>query len=130
RTGRLLVGGLGASVIAMSVVVIHRPDGIPRVTVLDVGQGDAILVEGGRGGRLLVDGGPDPVRLLVALDEHLPPWDRRIDLVILSHPHEDHAAGLAALLQRYAVARVLEPGMFGPGPGYAALNAELAALGI
>jgi len=129
-TGRLLVGGLAGSVIAMSVVVIHRPDGIPRVTVLDVGQGDAILVEGGRGGRLLVDGGPDPVRLLVALDEHLPPWDRRIDLVILSHPHEDHAAGLAALLQRYAVSRVLEPGMIGPGPGYAALNAELAALGI
>ena len=35
-------------------------DGRVRITVLDVGQGDAILVEGGRGGRLLVDGGPDP----------------------------------------------------------------------
>ncbi len=130
RAGRILVAGLAGSVVAMSVVVVHRPDGIPKVTVLDVGQGDAILVEGGRGGRLLVDGGPDPSRLLVALDEHLPPWDRRIDLVILSHPHEDHAAGLAALLQRYEVDRVLEPGMFGPGPGYGALNAELATIGI
>ena len=114
----------------MGVVVVHRPDGTPRVAVLDVGQGDAILVEGGRGGRLLIDGGPDPGRLLVALDEHLPPWDRRIDIVILSHPHEDHAAGLAALLDRYEVRKVLEPGMFGPGPGYAALNAELQDLGI
>ncbi|MEO8463549.1 MAG: ComEC/Rec2 family competence protein, partial [Chloroflexota bacterium] len=130
RAGRIVVAGLAGSVVAMSVVMVHRPDGIPKVTVLDVGQGDAILVEGGRGGRLLVDGGPDPSRLLVALDEHLPPWDRRIDLVILSHPHEDHAAGLAALLQRYEVDRVLEPGMFGPGPGYAALNAELATIGI
>jgi beta-lactamase superfamily II metal-dependent hydrolase len=77
-----------------------------------------------------VVGGPDRGRLLIALDEQLPPWDRRIDLVILSHPHEDHAAGLAALLERYAVRRVLEPGMLGPGPGYAALNAELIARGI
>ena len=75
----------------------NRPDGRVRVTVLDVGQGDAILVEGGRGGRLLVDGGPDPDRLLVALDARLPPWDRRIDLLVLTHPHEDHVAGLALL---------------------------------
>jgi competence protein ComEC len=40
--------------------------------------------------------------------------------LILSHPHEDHVAGLALLLDRYAVARVFEPGMRGPGPGYAA----------
>jgi competence protein ComEC len=130
RPARWLAGVLMAATLGLAIVVVHRPDGTPRVTVLDVGQGDAILVEGDRGSRLLVDGGPDPGRLLIALDEHLPPWDRRIDLVILSHPHEDHAAGLAALLGRYAVRRVLEPGMFGPGPGYAALNAELIARGI
>ena len=56
-----------------------RPAGIARVSILDVGQGDAILVEGSRGGRLLIDGGPDPDRLLVALDARIPPWDRRID---------------------------------------------------
>ncbi len=130
RLGRWLAVGLVVAVTGLAIVAAHRPDGIPRVTVLDVGQGDAILVEGNRGGRLLIDGGPDPARVLIALDEHLPPWDRRIDLVILSHPHEDHAAGLAALLGRYAVSRVLEPGMIGPGPGYAALNAELLARGI
>jgi competence protein ComEC len=118
------------AVVALAIAIVHRPDGTARLTVLDVGQGDAILIEGQRGGRLLVDGGPDPGRLLVALDEHLPPWDRRIDVVVLSHPHEDHAAGLASLLGRYGVERVLEPGMIGPGPGYAALNAALAASGI
>ena len=128
--GRLLSGTLAAAVVAVAIAVVHRPDGVPRIVVLDVGQGDAILVEGGQGARLLIDGGPDPGRLLVALDEHLPPWDRRIDVVILSHPHEDHAAGLATLLDRYAVGQVFEPGMFGPGPGYAALNAELINLGI
>jgi competence protein ComEC len=95
-----------------------------------VGQGDAILVEGGRGGRLLVDGGPDPDRLLVALDARLPPWDRRIDLLVLSHPHEDHVAGLALLLDRYRIGRTLEPGMIGPGPGYRAWQAGLQRLGL
>lgn len=78
---------------------------------------------------MLVDGGPDPDRLLIELDERLPPWDRRIDVVVLTHPHEDHVAGLALLLSRYRVGRVFEPGMRGPGPGYAAWDAELAAAG-
>ncbi|MGZ8514470.1 MAG: ComEC/Rec2 family competence protein, partial [Candidatus Limnocylindrales bacterium] len=118
-----------ALVIAVAVVggvVVARPTTVPRVTILDVGQGDGILVEGSRGGRLLVDGGPDPGRLLVALDGHIPPWDRRIDTLILTHPHEDHVAGLALLLDRYHVGRVFEPGMVGPGPGYAAWVARLA----
>jgi beta-lactamase superfamily II metal-dependent hydrolase len=87
---------------------------------MDVGQGDGILVEGARGSRLVIDGGPDPNRMLTALDERLPPWDRRIDVLVLSHPHEDHVAGLATLLHRYRVGRVYEPGMIGPGPGYKA----------
>ena len=99
------------------------------ITVLDVGQGDAILVDGDRGARMLIDGGPDPDRLLVALDAHVPAWDRRIDLLVLTHPHEDHVAGMALLLQRYRVSRVVEPGMRGPGPGYRAWAAELAAEG-
>ena len=123
---------IAALVVAVAVaggVVAARPAGIARVSILDVGQGDAILVEGSRGGRLLIDGGPDPDRLLVELDRRIPPWDRRIDVVILSHPHEDHVAGLALLLERYRVARVFEPGMRGLGPGYAAWLRELGRPG-
>ena len=108
------------------LAVAERADRATQLTVLDVGQGDAILLESARGSRLLVDGGPDPDRLLVALDEHIPAWDRRLDVVVLTHPHEDHVAGLAALLARYAVGRVFEPGMHGPGPGWQAWDAELA----
>ena len=121
--------GLGFSLVAAGLVVVHRPDGATRVTVLDVGQGDAILVEGGSGGRMLIDGGPDPDRLLIELDRRLPPWDRRIDVLLLTHPHEDHVAGLALLLSRYRVGRVFEPGMRGPGPGYAAWEAALESIG-
>jgi competence protein ComEC len=118
--------GLVIAVVVAGGVVAARPRGSASVAILDVGQGDAILIEGSRGGRLLVDGGPDPDRLLVALDRRIPPWDRRIDSVILSHPHEDHVAGLALLLERYHVDRVMEPGMRGPGPGYAAWLAKVA----
>ncbi len=126
RATRTAAYGLIVGVAVTGAVAISRPAGVARVTVLDVGQGDAILIEGSRGGRLLVDGGPDPDRLLVELDRQLPPWDRRIDAIVLSHPHEDHVAGLALLLQRYRVGRVLEPGMRGPGPGYGAWLARLS----
>ena len=125
RWRRVVAIGLAGAVTAVVLAAAHRPDGQVRFTVLDVGQGDAILVEGDRGGRMLVDGGPDPDRLLVALDERLPPWDRRIDLVVLTHPHEDHVGGLPLLLERYRVGRLLEPGMRGPGPGYDAWTAWL-----
>lgn len=127
RIQRLTTLAMIGTMAVTTAIVVSRPSGVARVTVLDVGQGDAILVEGGAGGRLLIDGGPDPDRLLIELDRRIPAWDRRIDAVVLSHPHEDHVAGLALLLDRYRVGRVFEPGMLGPGPGYAAWHDRLAA---
>ena len=76
------------------IAVVDRVGRGSILTVLDVGQGDAVLLESRSGSRLLVDGGPDPDRLLVRARRADPAWDRRIDLVVLSHPHEDHVAGL------------------------------------
>jgi competence protein ComEC len=129
RATRLATMAMIGTMAVTTAIIVSRPAGVARVTVLDVGQGDAILVEGGAGGRLLIDGGPDPDRLLIELDRRIPAWDRRIDVVVLSHPHEDHVAGLALLLDRYRVGRVFEPGMLGPGPGYAAWHERLAGIG-
>ena len=120
-----------ALVIAVAVVggvVAARPANfVPAVTILDVGRGSGILVEGSRGGRLSVERGAlIPIACWWRSMPTLPPWDRRIDTLILTHPHEDHVAGLALLLDRYHVGRVFEPGMVGPGPGYAALGRRLA----
>jgi competence protein ComEC len=127
RFGRWAVIALAVAVGTLGLVASHRVDGSTRITVLDVGQGDSILVEGGRGARMLIDAGPDPDRLLIELDRRLPPWDRRIDILILTHPHEDHVAGMALLLERYRIGRVYETGMRGPGPGYAAFSRDLAS---
>jgi competence protein ComEC len=125
-TARAAALALAIAVGALGLAAAHRADGTTRITVLDVGQGDSILVEGGRGGRMLIDGGPDPDRLLVELDRRLPPWDRRIDILVLTHPHEDHVAGLPLLLERYRIGRIYETGMRGPGPGYGAFARDLA----
>lgn len=129
RVRRFLLLVCGAVVALLLLVAASLPDGRLRLAILDVGQGDAILVQGDHGARLLVDTGPDPDRLLTLLDERLPPWDRRLDLVLLTHPHEDHVAGAALLLERYRVAALAEPGMHGDGPGYRAYARSLAASG-
>jgi len=90
-----------------------------RISVLDVGQGDAILVETG-GRRMLVDGGPDPARLLTELDALIPSWDRKIDILVASHPHEDHLAGLPRLIDRFRIGGVLGAEERGGGPASAA----------
>ena len=85
-----------------------------RVRALDVGQGDAYLVELG-GATMLIDGGPDPARLMEELGASLPPWRRRIDVIALTHAHLDHGAGLIAALDRYEVGMTLEPVGLNPG---------------
>ena len=95
-----------------------------RVRALDVGQGDAYLVELG-GATVLIDGGPDPARLMEELGASLPPWRRRIDVIALTHAHLDHGAGLIAALDRYEVGMTLEPVGLNPGA-----LADLWAAGI
>ena len=86
-----------------------------RVRALDVGQGDAYLIEIGAA-TMLIDGGPDPARLMDELGASLPPWRRRIDVVALTHAHLDHGAGLISVLDRYDVGATLEPAGLNPGP--------------
>lgn len=79
-----------------------EPSNPPRdstlvIRVLDVGQGDAILIENG-GSRVLIDGGPEPTRFGRLLDE-LGLAGTTIDAVILTHEHYDHYAGLRELFR-------------------------------
>lgn len=106
--------------------VATLPDGRLHVTVLDVGQGDAVLVETPDGAVMLVDGGPDPERTLRRLGLRLPFHRRSIDVVILTHPHQDHVAGLVEVLRRFEVGLVMHGGRAYDNPSYATML-ELAA---
>jgi len=94
--------------ILASVGAATMPDDELRVSFLNVGQGDAILIQKGNQ-QVLVDGGPSPQAITLELGDRMPFWDRTIELVVSTHPHSDHLAGLAEVLQRYQVEQVLYP---------------------
>lgn len=84
------------------------PDTRVHVYFLDVGQGDATLIQQGNTD-ILIDGGPSPQAIDTQLGKMLPFWDRSIELVVMTHPHADHLAGLVEVLSRYDVGRALYP---------------------
>ncbi len=72
-----------------------------RVCVLDVGQGDAILVQEGAA-TLLVDTGPDGAVVEALQRNHV----AHLDAVLITHLHEDHYAGLKELVRSIDCERV------------------------
>jgi competence protein ComEC len=104
-------GGLGLLMLLAGALVwgvASAPaEGRLTVTFMNVGQGDAVLIEGPEGHRVLVDGGPTGDAITAALGRRLPFYGRRIDAVVLTHPQADHLGGLPAVLQRYEVGAVL-----------------------
>jgi competence protein ComEC len=104
-----LAGVLGLASVFVWLLVLGSPGGRLTVTFLDVGQGDAILIRSPAGHRILVDGGPSGEAISEALGRHLPFWDRHLDLVVLTHPDQDHLAGLVTVLERYDVDQALLP---------------------
>lgn len=106
-------------VIAMlvSYVAAAMPDAKLCVSFLDVGQGDAILIQKGST-QILIDGGPSPSAIAQDLSGQMPFWDRSIDLAVLTHPHSDHLAGLLEVLRRYDIGQVLYPPSEGNSPLY------------
>jgi len=72
-----------------------------------------------------VDGGPSGDAITAALGRHLPFWDRHLDLVVLTHPDEDHLAGLVTVLERYDVDRALLPAADEDSPAYRAWREAL-----
>lgn len=81
-----------------------------RVSVLDVGQGDAIFIQSPTGTQVLIDGGRDR-SVLRQLSKEMSLMDRSIDAVIETHPDADHIGGLPGVFDRYQVSYILSPGV-------------------
>lgn len=88
----------------------RQPSDILKVYFLDVGQGDAIFIDSPTHGRLLLDAGRNR-KVLSELGKILPFGDKRIDVMIGSHPDADHIGGLPEVISRYDVGLFLEPGV-------------------
>jgi competence protein ComEC len=101
------------------------PTGL-RLTVLDVGQGDAILLQVPEGA-ILVDQGAPEGRVAEQLREL---GVRRLAALVLTHPQRDHVGGAESVLRSLAVERVLDPGLTATGPEHRAALAEAREQGV
>ncbi|HEX3369607.1 MAG TPA: ComEC/Rec2 family competence protein, partial [Candidatus Cybelea sp.] len=118
-------------------------DGRLRITVLDVGQADGIVIQTPRGHALLVDAGGrlergsrngDSVAERVGERTVVPFLLRQgihqLDALILSHPHGDHAGGVAPVLRRIGVAAFDDGGQRYSGHAYRDAIATARAAGV
>ncbi|HEY0830761.1 MAG TPA: ComEC/Rec2 family competence protein [Candidatus Dormibacteraeota bacterium] len=97
-----------------------------QVVVMNVGDGQAVLVRGPQG-TILVDGGPSPTKLSSELGSVLPPWQRNVDALIITAPGLGHTGGFAGLDR--AAATVLVPGASLTGSAWRTAALEQAARG-
>ncbi len=116
-------------VTVVGIVVYAVPQTLPasnalEVTFLDVGQGDAILIEAPNDVDVLIDGGRTK-KILDLLSAELPFGDDTIDVVIATHPDADHIGGLPFVLDTYTVDKVFEPGVSSSTQTYQAFQSRI-----
>ena len=107
---------LALAAAAIWLAVLALPDNRLHVVVCDVGQGDAILVTY-KTTQMLVDGGPN-ASVLKCLGDHMPFYDHRIEVVILTHPQADHMNGLIDVVKRYTVLQFVKEPVVNNTEGY------------
>ncbi|MGW3492280.1 ComEC/Rec2 family competence protein [Streptomyces sp. NPDC001020] len=117
------------------LLVVVQPPPLPRVitgwppprwrfAMCDVGQGDATVLAAGDATAVVVDAGPDPVlvdRCLTRLGV------TRIPLIVLTHFHADHVAGLPGVLRGRSVGAIETTGLEEPREQAASVRAQAAA---
>jgi competence protein ComEC len=128
RRGRALaLAAAGCAVTAATSLAVrdharrHRDALV--VTFLDVGQGDAAVIEAPGGGTMLIDGGGSRDGTFDTGARIVEPFLRargitRLQIVALSHPHPDHLNGLLRILQRFPVDVFWSSGDDGRNPEY------------
>src|SRR5262245_48368677 len=115
----LALGGVAAGLAAWPV--LRPPDGRLHVSILDVGQGDAIVVRAPDGAALVVDAGSGGLYRLDAGERVVAPflWNQgalRLTATLVTHRDLDHAGGMGALHRRFSVGEVWDRATFERGP--------------
>jgi competence protein ComEC len=117
---RALQAALVAAALVAATVLLSGP-GAPRnltVRFLDVGQGDAVLIQHPDGTAVLFDGGPPEGGVTRLLRRS---GVERLALVVATHASRDHHGGLPAVLRRFEVDTLLDGGDATPDPSFHAL---------
>jgi competence protein ComEC len=129
-TSKAAALALAAAIVLLGGAWALAPPGPPKlltVRFLDVGQGDATLIQDPRGTALLFDGGPPEAHTVRLLRQA---GVRRLALVVATHQSRDHQGGLADVLRRIPAGLLLENGDGTRDPGFLRLLAEADRRGI
>jgi len=94
-----------SGVLLLVGVWLSLPDGKTRLIFCDVGQGDGVLLSRGTF-QMLYDVGPDNGKMRKCLERYMPFWDRKIEIVILSHWDNDHVGGLVDIDKGYKMEKI------------------------
>ena len=105
---------LGVLTVLLWRTVLTAPDGNLHLVVLDVGTGDALLIQTPTGRYLLINGGPSTTRLANGLGRRLPPFHRQLDWLVVAAPRSEQIGALPRLLERYPPSQVLWAGVASP----------------
>jgi len=97
-----------------------------RIIACDVGQGDGLLIITPHGKQIVVDGGPDG-KIIDCLSRYMPFWDHEIELMVSTHPQQDHMAGLVIALSKYKVDTVMTTGVVNKTAMFEQWKKELSA---
>ncbi|MDD3607837.1 MAG: ComEC/Rec2 family competence protein [Candidatus Moranbacteria bacterium] len=101
-----------------------------EVFFLNIGQGDAILIDYLSKYQILIDGGPNGKNLLNELGQVMPWGDKRIKLIILTHPDSDHLSGLIDVLDNYEAGVFIDNGQKADTDVYSQLETKIRQKGI
>ena len=135
RRGWLVIRLSAAAVVVLATgtaALAAHSDGKLTVSFLSVGpanqqpQGEAILIQTPDNKTAIIDGGMDATSLAQELDGRLPPWQRSLDVVVLSTEKSDHIVGLQDVITRYQIGEVVDAGMLHPNVGYALWRRTIA----
>jgi len=127
RRRRAPLVAVTVALVALAVLLAPSPPRVPdtpTLTFLSVGEGAAALLQVPHGPTVLMDAGPVP--LAQNLRRHAV---RRIDLLVLSHGHADHTAGLSDVIGRVPISVALLPRTPQPSAALERIAGELRASG-
>jgi competence protein ComEC len=115
---------VGIDLCVWGLVLTHRSLAQEALYFFDVGQGDSEMITLSTGEHIIIDGGPTSA-ILKNLDRVLAPTDRRIDLIVMTHPQLDHFAGLIDVVRTYDVGAFIGSGRKADIGAYQTLHQEL-----
>lgn len=104
---KILIISLFLSLLIISHSLIQSfNDHSTKIVFCDVGQGDAAYIRINNRFDLLIDTGPNR-KILDCLGKYMPFYDRKIEMVVLSHLQKDHIGGLKSIIDRYQIQKII-----------------------